>query len=261
MAADLRNLGLVIEVSVFPLLFATGLAAGFVDSIAGGGGLITVPVLLQLGLDPRLALATNKLQSTCGSASATWHHARAGTLRARECLRGFCLSFAGAVAGALMVQVIHRALLGKMIPLLLVSIVVFMMLRPKLGDEDLHPRLPRGVFDLGFGLVLGFYDGFFGPGVGMFWAIAFVFGLGFNLTKATASTKAMNFASNLGSLLLFAGAGLVLWLPGLVMGAGQLLGAWAGSRMVVSRGARFIRPVFLAVATVITAKLLLEAWL
>ena len=254
------NICRVIELWHLPLLFVTGLAAGFVDSIAGGGGLISLPVLLHLGLDPKVALGTNKLQGTCGSASATWHYAHAGAVPLRECIRGFCLTFTGAVGGALAVQILNRALLEKLIPLLLVSVVVFMVVRPKLGEKDLHPRLPRGVFDVCFGLMLGFYDGFFGPGVGTFWAMAFVLGLGFNLTKATAHTKVMNFASNIGSLLIFVAAGQIVWVAGLVMGAGQLLGARIGSRMVVKRGARFIRPVFLFVVLAITAKLLFDAW-
>jgi len=140
-------------------------------------------------------------------------------------------------------------------------VVVGMLLRPQLGTQDLHPRMPRGVFDVGAGLLLGFYDGFFGPGTGMFWAMAFVLGLGFNLMRATGYTKAMNFASNLGSLALFAVAGQVLWLAGLTMGAGQLIGARIGSRMAVRGGVKFIRPVFLMVVLTLVCKLVYDVWL
>jgi uncharacterized membrane protein YfcA len=250
----------VIEGWQLPLLFAAGLAAGFVDSIAGGGGLITVPVLLGLGLDPRAALGTNKLQASFGSASATWHYAAAGTMPLRDCVSGFCLTFAGSVGGALVVHKVDPSLLRKIIPVMLIGIAALVWFKPKLGERDLHPRLSRGLFEVLAGLGLGFYDGFFGPGTGTFWAMAFVLGLGFNLTKATGYTKAMNFASNLGSLLFFMAAGHVLYLAGLTMGVGQLLGARAGARMVVARGTGFVRPVFLTVVLGLTAKLIYDAY-
>jgi uncharacterized membrane protein YfcA len=155
------------------------------------------------------------------------------------------------------VQTLDRSVLEKVIPLLLVGVILLILLRPTLGETDRHPRLPHGLFDAGFGLMLGFYDGFFGPGVGTFWAMAFVLGLGLNLARATASTKAMNFASNAGSLLVFVAGGQVLWIAGFVMGIGQLLGARMGARMVLKRGARFIRPVLITMALAITLKLLL----
>ena len=142
----------------------------------------------------------------------------------------------------------------------MLSVALLVIFKPKLGHVDVHPRMRRGAFYWAFGLVLGGYDGFFGPGTGTFWALAFMFGLGFNLTKSTGYTKVMNFASNLSSLLFFLLAGRVLFLPGLVMGAGQLLGARAGSRMVMRQGTRFIRPIFLTVVFALTGKLLFDAY-
>ena len=245
----------------FPLLFATGLAAGFVDSIAGGGGLITVPVLLSFGLEPQTALGTNKLQASFGSGSATWHYAAAGTVALRDCGRGFLCSAAGAAIGTLVVQHLSPALLQRGIPLLLLLIAGYTLCKPQLGSEDHPPRFRRGWFDLGFGLLLGFYDGFFGPGTGTFWTMAYVLGLGFNLARATGYTKVMNFASNLSALAFFLLGGHVLWAAGLTMGAGQLLGARLGSRMVIARGTRFIRPIFLGVVVLLTLKLLAAAYL
>ncbi len=250
----------MIELWQLPILFLTGVAAGFVDSIAGGGGLVTLPVLLGFGLDPRAALGTNKLQSTFGSAAATFHYATAGTMSLKECARGFCLTFIGAILGVITLQQLDASLLRQLIPILLILIALFVWFRPNLGNKDLPPRMSRGVFDLTFGLVLGFYDGFFGPGTGTFWAIAFVLGMGFNLTKATGSTKAMNFASNLASLLAFIAVGQVVYAAGLAMGAGQLIGARWGAKMVVQRGTRFIRPVFLTVVLAICAKLLYDVF-
>ena len=250
----------MIELWHLPLLFATGLAAGFVDSIAGGGGLITLPVLLGLDFTPPAALGTNKLQATFGSASAAWHYAEAGTVDWRDCTRGFILTFLGAALGALWVQQLDAAILKRVIPVLIAGVALYALLKPQMGEQDLHPRMPRGLFDALFGLGLGFYDGFFGPGTGMFWTTAFVLGMGFNLTRATGYTKVMNFASNIASLIVFLIGGQVLFVAGLVMGVGQLLGARLGSRMVVKRGAKFIRPVFISVALTITAKLLYDSF-
>jgi uncharacterized membrane protein YfcA len=243
-----------------PLLFGTGLAAGFVDSIAGGGGLITMPVLLSFGFDPRDALGANKLQATFGSGSATWHYAQAGTVPLADCKRGFAITFAAAAAGAWLVQGLSADFLKRFIPWLLVAVAVYSLLRPGLGQSDAPPRMKRAWFDVVFGMIIGFYDGFFGPGTGTFWAMAFVLVLGFNFTKATGYTKVMNFASNFSSLLVFLIAGRVLPLfwYGVAMGIGQLIGARLGSRTVVKHGARFIRPIFIAVVLAITAKLLYD---
>jgi uncharacterized membrane protein YfcA len=242
------------------LFFGTGLVAGFVDSIAGGGGLITMPVLLSSGFDPIAALGTNKLQATFGSGSATWHYARAGTVPLAECKRGFAITFTAAAAGTLLVQQLPRDFLERTIPVLLIAVAAYSLLRPNLGQAGRPPRMSRGTFDVVFGLLIGFYDGFFGPGTGTFWAMAYVLALGFDFTRATGHTKVMNFASNLSSLLFFLAAGHVLFAPGIIMGVGQLLGARFGSRAVVTHGARFIRPIFICVVLAITAKLLYGAW-
>jgi uncharacterized membrane protein YfcA len=250
----------MIELWQLPLLFATGLVAGFVDSIAGGGGLIALPVLLSCGLEPRHALGTSKLQSTFGSGSAAWHYARAGTVDLRDCPRGFALAIVGAAVGTLAVQQLDPSFLRRAIPLLLIAVALYSLLRPELGAADLHPRLGRLAFDVTFVLGIALYDGFFGPGAGTFWTMAFVLGLGFNLTRATGYTKVMNFGSNLSSLTFFLVAGQVVLPAGLAMGAGQWLGARLGSRMVVKRGTKFIRPIFISVVLALTGKLLYDAY-
>jgi len=242
----------------YPLLLLTGLVAGFVDSIAGGGGLISLPVLLSFGLGPQLALGTNKLQGTFGSGSAAWHYLEAKTVALNDCGLGFVFSFSGAVLGTLVVQKVDPSFLRRAIPIFLIAVAVYMLLKPRVGTEDLHPRMRRKQFDVIVGLLLGFYDGFFGPGVGTFWAMAYVLGLGFNLTRATGYTKVMNFASNLSSLALFLACGNIHFGAGLTMGIGQVLGARLGARMVVTRGTKFIKPIFLTVVLAITAKLLYD---
>jgi uncharacterized membrane protein YfcA len=237
-------------------LFITGLAAGLVDSIAGGGGLITIPVLLGIGLPPQVALGTNKLQACFGSGSAMLTFIRSKTVKLEECGEGIAFTTLGAGLGSYAIQLLDPAFLRLMIPWLLIAIVVYTLLTPRLGQEDIHPRMKTGTFFFVAGLTLGFYDGFFGPGTGSFWVLALMLGLGFNMTKATGYTKVMNFTSNFASLVLFLAGGYVLWREGLVMGVGQFIGARIGSRLVIRKGTRFIRPVFITMVLMITAKLI-----
>jgi uncharacterized protein len=241
----------------YPCLFLAGFVAGFVDSIAGGGGLITVPALLSTGFSPAHTLATNKLQASFGSGSAALHFARARLVHWHEVRLGMIISFISAMAGALLVQRLSPEFLRRLIPGLLIGIAVYTLLQPRFGLEAGKPRLSSRSFAVIFGLLIGFYDGFFGPGTGSFWAMACVFFLGWDLTKATAYTKAMNFASNAGALLIFLAGGQVSLGVGLLMGVGQWAGARLGSRLVIRKGARFIRPIFIAVVLLLTARLLL----
>ncbi len=241
---------------LYPLLFLTGLAAGFVDSIAGGGGLITIPVLLNVGMPPQLALGTNKLQATFGSGSAAWHYGRAGLIDLHECKVGVLYTLLGAIGGTLLVSRLPPDLLKQTIPWLLVAIALYFIFQPKLGEADRTPRMNAELFHILFGLGIGFYDGFFGPGTGTFWAMAYLLGLGYNLTRATAHTKVMNFTSNAASLAVFLLGGHCHLLAGLCMGSGQVLGARFGSRVVIRKGAKLIRPIFIVVVLAITARLL-----
>ncbi len=239
----------------YPLLFVAGLAAGTVDAVAGGGGLITLPALLATGVPVPLALGTNKLGSVFGTLSATWSFARKGAVDLRECKLGIACAGLGAGLGALAVRQMDSGLLARLIPWLLAAIVVYFILRPQLGESDRHQKMGPPFFYLLFGLGLGFYDGFFGPGTGSFWTIAFVMLLGHNFVKAAAHTKVMNLASNAAALLCFALNGTVLVLPGLAIGAGQLLGARFGAHLALTRGARFVRPFFLLMASLVALKL------
>ena len=229
------------------------------DSIAGGGGLITVPALLSVGLAPGLALGTNKLQSCFGSASAAWYYMRAGLVGLRGVALGVGCTVLGAVLGALAVQFISDAVLRRVLPVLLIGIGLFVLLRPKLGEADARERLRPRLFYVVFGIGLGAYDGFFGPGVGSFWALSFVLFLGFNLSKATAHTKVMNFTSNLVALVVLGINSQVMLLPGLVMGVGQMVGARFGAGLVVRRGTHLVRPVFVFVVFLIAIKLLFSS--
>jgi len=247
----------VLSPEVLALLFATGVAAGFVDSMAGGGGLIALPALLAAGLGPVEALATNKLQGSFGTLSASVHFARHGHVAPREMGLLVGCTFAGATAGTFLVQRLNPEFLARFIPVLLIAFALYFLFSPRAGDVDAHRRVSEPVFAFTAGAGCGFYDGFFGPGAGSFLALAFVALAGYNLRKATAHTKVLNLASNLGSLWLFAAAGFVAWVPGLVMGAGQFAGARLGSALVIRRGAGLVRPLLVVVSLAISLKLLL----
>jgi len=240
----------------YPLLFLIGIVAGLVDSIAGGGGLITLPALLATGLPPALALGTNKLQSSFGSLTAAHHFTHKKFVSVRDARMGIAFTVAGAAIGTWTVQHISPHVLDNVIPIMLAAIIIYSFFVPKFGHVDTHPRLARAPFYIMAGLAFGFYDGFFGPGVGSFWTIALILGLGMNILKATGYTKVLNFSSNVVALTVFAIGGNVLVSVGLCMGAGQIIGARIGSGLVIYKGARFVRPVFLAMVIATTLKLI-----
>ncbi|MFU9136770.1 sulfite exporter TauE/SafE family protein [Erwinia tasmaniensis] len=240
-------------------LFFIAMLAAFIDSIAGGGGLLTVPALLSLGLSPAQALATNKVQSVGGSFSASLYFVRRKAVDLREQKLNIAMAFTGSILGALLIQHIHAELLRQVLPLLLIAIGLYFLLMPKVGEEDRHRRLHGLPFALVAGGCVGFYDGFFGPGAGSFYALAFVTLCGYNLARSTAHAKVLNFTSNLGGLLFFMFGGKVVWGTGLVMLVGAICGARLGARMVLSRGQALIRPMVVTVSAVMSAKLLYDS--
>lgn len=241
---------------VYPLLFVVALIAGTVDAIAGGGGLITMPALLNLGLPVPLVLGTNKFQSSFGSVSASRHFVQEKAVDLNECRIGILMTLLGAMLGAFAVQQINSHLLADVVPWMLAAILIYTLVRPAAGIHERPARMHRTGFFVLFGLGLGFYDGFFGPGVGSFWAISLVLLLGQSFGRATATTKVMNATSNVTALALFALGGHVHYAAGLAMAAGQVVGGRVGAGLVVTRGARFVRPIFIVMAAATLGRLL-----
>jgi uncharacterized membrane protein YfcA len=234
----------------------TGLAAGFVDAIAGGGGLISVPALLAAGLPPVDALATNKLQSSIGTAIATRTYWRRGFVSVRPLLAAMAAGYAGGLAGAWAVQLIDVGLLARLVPVALIAVAGYFVFAPQLSDADREARLGLWALPL-VALVLGFYDGILGPGTGSFFTLAFVGLFGFGMTRAAANTKVVNLASNLAALTLFIPTGHVVWPVALVMAVGQTAGGYLGARTGIRFGARVIRPLVAVVSVALAAKALL----
>lgn len=230
------------------LLFATGLLAGTVDAIAGGGGLISLPVLLCMGLPPHLAFGTNKLQGTLGTLVAARRYHRAGWISLNKA-RSFGLFMAGmgGLLGSVLTQLLSPAVLKAIVPVLLLLIFLYTVLTPKMGAQDRTPRLSENWFYPLGGLLLGFYDGFFGPGTGSLWVFLLTFFMGYHLIKATGYTKLFNVTSSLSASLCFAVGGNIDYRIALVMVLGQIIGGRLGAGLALKKGVTLIRPLFLGV--------------
>jgi uncharacterized membrane protein YfcA len=241
------------------ILALAGFSAGFVDSIAGGGGIISLPALLAVGMPPHLALGTNKLQASLGTAFAAGNYARRGLLDRPRLPLGIAFTAMGALAGARLVVALPSMWLARLVPWLLIAIFVYVVRSPRLGESARPARMAAGTFAGVFGLALGFYDGFFGPGTGSFWTMAFLAVGGMALPQATAHTKVMNLTSNAVALAWFAVHGDVLWRIGLAIAAANVVGALAGSSLAMEKGARLIRVFFLAAVAATLARLVWQS--
>ncbi|WP_417258731.1 TSUP family transporter [Celeribacter sp.] len=238
------------------ILVVAAFAAGFIDSIAGGGGLITVPALMLAGLPPVMALATNKVQSLFGSGMAAITYARAGLVDVRRQWVAALISFAGALIGALFASSLPTDVIRLGLPVLLIGVAIFFAFKKGLDDVDRVQRITPLLFTIAFVPVIGFYDGLIGPGTGAFFMIGFVSLAGYGVLKATAHTKLLNFASNVGGLTGFLLVAKPFWMLGLAMGAAQVAGAYVGSTLASRVGAKLIRPVLVIVSTALALRLL-----
>lgn len=239
------------DLTVLALLALAALAAGFVDAIVGGGGLIQLPALL-LGLPgaaPVQVLATNKAASICGTTVASATYYRRIKPDPRTFVPMMACALVGAFGGALVASQIPRAAFEPIVLVVLIVLGAYVVLQPDIGEETLLRFAGRQhVFAaMGVGVVIGFYDGALGPGTGSFFVFALVGLLGYDFLEASAKTRLANWATNLGALLLFIPMGAVLWKVGLVMGACNLVGGYLGARTAVEKGAKFVRIFFIVV--------------
>lgn len=241
---------------ILALLFVVALVAGCIDAIAGGGGLLTVPMLLAVGVPPAQTLATNKLQGSFGTLVASITFIRRGEIDLKSFWPFMLATLLGAVAGAVGVRLIDASALAAVIPVLLIGVALYVLLSPRAGDIEAHKRVSEGFFISVVASGIGAYDGFFGPGTGSFFAIAFVALLGHSLRRATAHAKVLNFISNIASLAVFVGGGHVVWVIGGAMALGQLIGARVGAHLVITVGARIVRPILVVMSLALAAKLL-----
>jgi len=236
---------------------AAALMAGCIDAMAGGGGLIALPALLAAGIPPVAAVATNKLQSSLGTFGACIAYARAGHMDLKVYRWPLIAAFLGSAGGAWLLQRVDPSILAGLMPALLIALAGYFTFSPRISEMDRHQRVGMVTLSLPIGAI-GFYDGFFGPGAGAFYTTIFIALGGLGLVRATAQTKAANFASNLAGLLTMIAGGHVIWIVGLAMAVGSITGGQIGSRLAMRFGSRLIRPLLIALSLALTAKMLLD---
>jgi len=232
--------------------------AGCVDAIVGGGGLILLPALFAVypSAAPATLLGTNKSASVWGTGFATWQYSRRVQVRWRTLLPAAALTMGGAFSGAWLVTQISPDYLRQVLPFVLLAVLIYTLQRKDMG-RDHSPRF-NGRAEIAatasVGLVIGFYDGFFGPGTGSFFVFVLVRWLGYDFLNASVAAKLLNFASNLAALMLFIPRGHVWWHLTLPLAAANVLGSLLGTRLALKHGAGFVRGVFIVVVAALICK-------
>ena len=241
------------------------LLAGLVDSIVGGGGLILLPALFATfpQAAPATLFGTNKSASIWGTAFATVQYSRRVQLPWRALLPAAAAGLLGSLVGAWAVTQVDPTLFRKALPLLLTALLAYTLARKDLGREH-APRYAgraEALVASAIGLVVGFYDGFFGPGTGSFLVFAWVRLLGYDFLNASASAKLINTATNFSALMLFAWQGHVWWHLALAMALANVAGSLIGTRLALRHGAGFVRQVFIVVVLALIVKTAWDTWL
>lgn len=237
------------------MLVGFGFLGAFINAIVGGGGLITVPALLAVGLPPATAIGTNKLAAATGNLTSLLTFLRAGKVDWRLLLPVLPWVFAASVCGAFAVHLISPQILQPLVVGLLVVVLVYSLWKKDLGrvHKTVANTQKRKLAAAGLVTGLGFYDGFFGPGTGSFMIMALLF-LGMDFVRAAGSSKLLNLTSNTAAMLTFMWLGSIHYIYGLIMALAMMAGAYAGSRMALSRGTAFVRILFICVTSVLILK-------
>lgn len=227
-------------------LFLAAFIAGFLDTLAGGGGLISLPALIISGIPPLAALGTNKLQGSMGTATATYVMLKTKKVRWEDVKLLMLSAFIGSLLGTIVVQFVNTELLYFVIPVVLLLTAIYFIATPQLQLADRQPRISDSLYRKAVVPTIGWYDGMFGPGTGSFFALSGVSLRGHGLINATAVAKTLNFATNFASLIIFLIAGKVVWAAGIVMILGQFAGAWSGSHCLFKMNPKYLRLIVVA---------------
>lgn len=247
-----------VSLNLLTMLIGAAFIAGFIDAIAGGGGLITLPALLLAGASPIEALSTNKVQGSFGAATAALTYAKAGQVDLKSQRLPAMIALVAGLFGAVLAIWLPTETLRVIIPVVLIGVALFFALKPGLSDEDQVARIRPEVFMAFFVPLIGTYDGMIGPGAGAFYMIGFVTLAGYGILKATAHTKLLNFSSNIGGLIVFAIFGATWWFTGLVMGIAQVAGATLGAKLAVRVGANVIRPLLVITSVALALRVFVD---
>lgn len=240
------------EILVF--LFSAATIAGFLDTLAGGGGLIALPALIMSGIPPLAALGTNKFQGTVGTATASIIMLRSKKVEWNDVKFLMLVAFIGSMAGTIAVQFVDTEILTFIIPAVLLVMALYFLCASLPDEDDRKPSISMGNYRKFVIPIIGWYDGMFGPGTGSFFALAGVSLRGHGLIKATAIAKTLNFATNIASLIIFLMAGKVVWVAGLLMMSGQFIGAWCGSKCLFRIHPKYLRMLVVTMCTAMLVK-------
>jgi len=242
------------------IICAFGFLAAAVDAIAGGGGLISLPALLIVGVPPHLALGTNKFAASMASLNSSITFARSGKVHIPLVRWQIPFTLIGAFLGAWSVLRVSSAFLSKAVLVLILFVGIYTMFHKSLGMTNNFKGLNSRNISLGclFALALGFYDGFFGPGTGSFLIFSFIALFGFDFVVASANSKVLNFGSNFAALLIFAWNGKILLYYGIPMAIFMVLGSLVGTKLAIQRGAKLVKPIFITMSFLVAAKLIYQ---
>ncbi len=224
-----------------------GFLSGFIDAIAGGGGLISLPALLYTGIPMASVLGTSKLQASCGTGIAVFRYYQDGLINFLTVVRGLIMGLIGAILGAVTVNYISNHFMAFIVPFLMLAVFLINIVFRDIGLKPGKKRMSDIKFFAIFGFIFGFYDAFFGPGVGNFWIIAIVLCLGYDFLNASGYAKVLNLKSNLFALVIFLFYGKVNFTFGFIMAIGQIFGGYTGAKMVILKGSKFVKPFFIMV--------------
>lgn len=250
---------LTVEIVLF--ICAAGFLAAAVDSIAGGGGMISLPAIIAAGVPPHLALGTNKFASSFASFTSTLKFASSGNIHFKLIKYQIPCTILGAALGVQTVLAIDERYLQMLIVVLIFAVAIYTTFKKDFGQVDnfkgLTPlNIGSGMF---FAFALGFYDGFFGPGTGSFLIFLFISVFGFDFTSAAGNGKILNFVSNIVSLILFALGGKIIYLVGIPMAISMIFGAYVGTHIAINNGPKVIKPIFITIAAALIVKLVYQA--
>ena len=241
------------------------LLAGFVDAIVGGGGLVMVPALFAAfpAAPPATLLGTNKAASVWGTAMATWQYSRRVQVRWTAMLPAAGAGFAGSFTGAWAVTIMSADFLRKLLPLVLLGVLAYTLAKKELGRHHTPRYAGRQEIVVAslVGLIIGFYDGFFGPGTGSFFVFLFVRLLGYDFLNASASAKLLNCATNIAAILLFAAKGHVWWHFAVTLAIANVVGSLLGTHLALKHGTGFVRSIFIVVVGALILKTGYDAFL
>ncbi|QDE30691.1 TSUP family transporter [Shewanella polaris] len=254
---------LLLDPSHWAVLAVIGIIAGFIDAIVGGGGLLSIPALLTVGIPPHLALGTNKLAACFGSLTSSYTFYKQHLFNPKIWKPCLYATFLGSIAGCILVFLIDPKWLEKILPLLIISIAIYTLLSPKaMGDKNITlPKLPSPTNkQISQGFILGGYDGFAGPGIGAFWTISSISLYKLPLLHSCGLARVMTAVSNITALIIFASMGQVHWILGLWMGVCMMAGSFIGARSAIRFGIPFIKPIFIIMVLSIAVHLTWSAW-